>query len=88
MGLTGSHGLTVAISKYMIHYVISPDKNILWLYNAFIPNTSLSLVFMKLQNCNEIGQNLGYLKTSPLEQGKDKSLVVFVRQNKVPLYWL
>jgi len=54
MGLTGSHGLTVAISKHMIHYVISPYKNMLWLYNTFIPNTSLSLVFMKLQNCNEI----------------------------------
>jgi len=35
MGLTGLRGLTVAISKYMIHHVISPDKYMLWLYNTF-----------------------------------------------------
>jgi len=43
---------------------------------------------MKLYNCSEIGQNLASLKTSSLEQEKDNYLVAFVRQNKVPLYWL
>jgi len=88
MGLTGPYGLRVAILKHMIHYIISPDKNMLWLYNTFILNISLSLVFMKLHNCSERGQNLGSLKMIPLEQEKDKSLVVFVRQNEVHLYWL